>query len=400
MTTNSNKDKNFENLINTDGVSFRRENIPTGWEPRSEWSGEEGIIISKPQTNAALTNFDEILIDFGYDPAKVEIVGNVRHSKWQGFDGEWKTAYRITIRAKVAAEQEYDLKTLFAAAKKAPAKKAQATSTDRTTVVVYSDPQFGKTGHRGGTPELLARSADCRNQLADILKARKPSATAFLDGGDGIENFHSGGNPMFTNDMSLVQQMDAYGTDVYEYLNLLQKYGHVDVLAVPSNHSAWREGKQNLGKPSDDLGLYVHRQVAKLAKTAGIDASWFFPAEYEEAVVLDVRGTKLGLTHGHQFGQGQAITWWQKQTFGGQSVTFADILVTAHYHTFGIGTAGRNPINNNQRWWFGAPTLDNGSDWYRNVAGRDSDPGILIFDIDENGIDMSSVALITPKHVI
>lgn len=369
---------------------------PSGWEAGTEWDGESGVITTGPIAGREITDFDAILEDFGYDPAKVEIVGGVRHSRWQTYDGDWLTSYKINVAARtVSLEDQIDLPALFAASRKAPKPKLVSGNEERVTVVVYADPQWGKTGSRGGTPELLERSALCRAKLEDELKRRRPTATVLLDGGDGIENFHSGGNPMFTNDLSLPQQLDAYSTDLYEYINVMQRFGAVTVGVVPSNHSAWREGKQNLGKPSDDLGLYVHRQLAKLTDAAGIDANWVYPSDYDESMVINVLGTGLGITHGHQFGPGGAITWWQKQTFGAQAVVNADVLVTAHYHSFGCGVAGRNQQTGRQRWWLGAPTLDNGSDWYRNKAGRDSDAGLMIFDITPDGFDLGSLAILT-----
>jgi len=56
--------------------------------------------------------------------------------------------------------------------------------------------------------------------------------------------------------------------------------------------------------------------------------------------------------------------------------------------------AGRNPVSERQRWSIGAPTLDNGSDWYRTTAGRDSDPGLLVFDVTSNGFDLSSLTIL------
>jgi hypothetical protein len=107
-----------------------------------------------------------------------------------------------------------------------------------------------------------------------------------------------------------------------------------------------------------------------------------------------VLGTSIGLVHGNQFGPGQAISWWEKQTFGGQAVSFADVLLSAHYHTFGAGVAGRNPHTGRQRYWLGAPTLDNGSDWFRQTAGRDSDPGLMIFDVTPDGFDLGSLTIL------
>jgi hypothetical protein len=104
--------------------------------------------------------------------------------------------------------------------------------------------------------------------------------------------------------------------------------------------------------------------------------------------------TVVGMVHGNQFGPGGAMTWWEKQTFGAQAIASADVCVTGHYHTFGAGVAGRNPVTGMQRWWLGAPTLDNGSDWFRTTAGRDSDPGMLVFDITPDGFDMQSLTIL------
>jgi hypothetical protein len=186
-----------------------------------------------------------------------------------------------------------------------------------------------------------------------------------------------------------------YGTELFEYINVAHAYAPVTVAGVPSNHAAWRSGKQNLGTPGDDLGLFMHKQVAKVTEAAGMFVDWVQPTEYDESVTIDLHGTRVGLVHGNQFGPGQAVQWWEKQTFGGQVVAQADVLVTGHYHSFGSGVAGRNPVNQRQRWWLGAPTLDNGSDWFRQTAGRDSDPGLLVFDVTVDGFDLSSLTILS-----
>jgi hypothetical protein len=308
--------------------------------------------------------------------------------------GFWNKLNNVRPIAAAASEERVDLPALYAAARVRPRAKVTTKPADRATIVVLADPQIGKTGRRGGTPELLDRMAEKRERLADCLKTRKPQRTMLADGGDGFENFNSGGNPMFTNDLSLADQMDVYGTEIYSFLNVMQPYGPVDVAAVLSNHTAWRNGKQNLGRPKDDLGLFVHRQVRKVADAARLGATWHLPDDYDESVAVDVLGTSIGLVHGNQFGPGQAISWWEKQTFGAGAVTRADVLITAHYHTFGAGVAGRNPLTGRQRYWLGAPTLDNGSDWFRQTAGRDSDPGLLIFDVTSDGFDLSSLTIL------
>lgn len=341
------------------------------------------------------------LRDDGFDPD--DFTYSIGHSVWTQHTKAQvtKTLYANrfsatlkTARDKAASPQQYDLPALYAAAKARPRRSFTLPPKERATVVVLADPQIGKTGRRGGTPELLDRMAEKREKVSSALIERRPMRTLFADGGDGFENFNSGGNPMFTNDLSLPDQMDVYGTEVYSFLDVMQSHGPVDVMAVLSNHTAWRNGKQNLGLPKDDLGIFVHRQVRKVAEAARIDTTWHFPDDYDESVAVDVLGTSIGLVHGNQFGPGQAVSWWEKQAFGAGAVALADVLITAHYHTFGAGAAGRNPTNGRQRYWVGAPTLDNGSDWFRQTAGRDSDPGLLIFDITPDGFDLSSLAIL------
>lgn len=347
-----------------------------------------------------LTDFSDVFRKFNRDPDEFVIVGDVRMRAWEQSkrleNGDRDTvtlySYGATFRRK-GEHDDLDLPALYAAAHKAVHPRPVA-GENRTTVVVWSDPQIGKVASRGGTEELIARSVEKRRLVADELAHRRPKATFLLDGGDGIEGFESGGNPMFTNDLSLPKQLDLYGTELMEWIRVLMPYGNTTVVGIPSNHAAWRNGKQNLGIPGDDLGLFMHRQVKKVADAAGLSVKFVQSDEYDESVAVDIDGTVIGLVHGNQFGPGQAIQWWEKQTFGSQAVARADVLVTAHYHSFGAGVAGRNPHSNRQRWWLGAPTLDNGSDWYRNAAGRDSDPGVMIFDVTPDGFDLSSLAIL------
>lgn len=331
--------------------------------------------------------------------------------KWIRSSGDNPESYHISIRAiayggdkssnrmtaypktGIALAETLSLTNLYAEARKAPT-LIRPTPNRRSTVVAIADWQIGKTGRRGGTPELLDRLEEMREKIAIELSQRRPESVAVLDGGDGMEGFESGGNPMFTNDLSFPDQIDCYGTELYKTIEVAHRYAPVKVGAVPSNHTAWRRAKQHLGNPSDDFGLLVHRQVRKEAEKAGLDAQWQFPDEWDESLCVDVMGTPVGLVHGNQFGQGGAIQWWEKQSFGAQAVTRADVMLTAHYHTYGAGVAGINQHTGRERMWIGLPTNDNGSDHYRLTSGRDSLPGTLIFDVTENGFDLSSLTIV------
>lgn len=267
-------------------------------------------------------------------------------------------------------------------------------TTGRSTVIVLADWQIGKTGRRGGTPELLNRLIDAREKVQGEILARRPESILILDGGDGIEGFESGGDPDFTNDLSLPDQVECYATELFKFVRLAAGFAPVEIGVVSSNHAAWRRGKQNLGLPADDWGIHVHKRVATAAESAGLDATWHYPDPYDESLCIDFAGTAIGLVHGNQFSPGKAIDWWQAQTFGDQAVTRADVMVTAHYHSFGAGVAGQNPFSKRERMWLGAPTLDSGSDWYRNIKGRDSLPGTMIFDVTDDGFDLGSLKVV------
>jgi hypothetical protein len=370
-------------------ILYRPLTVPEEWQAREIVRGDERETVTGPMK--PVENDAELLRSFGYDPDEVEIVGTINQWRKQLPNGEWRVSYYFKHRPKGSS---LDLPLLYEAARKRPRKRPRPITRPISTVVVLADCQIGKTGSRGGTPELIERLFDTRTRLAAHLTKQKPERLVLADAGDLFEGFESGGNPMFTNDLSLAQQMDLAATEVYEFVKLLSEYGPVDVLTVPSNHTAWRRGKQALGNPQDDLGLFVHQQVEKIAKAAGLDATWHYPAAYDESVTLDVRGTVVGVVHGNQYQPGGAPLWWSKQQHGGQPIGASDVLVTGHYHCLTVMPTGRNPYTSRSKWWLQSPTLDSGSDWFRNRAGEDSDPGLLVFDVSDDGFSLQSLTVL------
>ena len=368
---------------------------PKQYQQHAEYDTEtgKGVGATGP-VRAKITDERQLLELAGFDADVFRIVGKI--SQWtKTFHGKEDTySFFFQVETIAAAENAVDLPALYAEGRRKPRARIKTAPLPRTTVAVIADLQVGKTGSRGGTPELLARLDEKRDKLAAEFKRRRPDSIFFPDVNDLLEGFESGGNPMFTNDLSLAQQMDVAGTELYKFIELGARYAPVQAAVCPANHTAWRKGPQNLGAPGDDLGIFVHRQVEKIAKAAGLDATWHYPDHYNESMLVNVRGTMIGLVHGNQYRPGQAPAWWAKQTHGGQPVGGADILLTGHFHHLSILPTGRNPFTGRSKWWIQAPTLDNGSDWFRNVAGDDSDPGLLVFDVTENGFDLSSLTVL------
>lgn len=345
------------------------------------------ISVSSHET---LTSDAERLEAGGYAPEHYVIDGPISTAV--------SSAGTVTYRFK-AVRKHHDLAAFHNLANqssKAPFKLDR--DLDRAAVISLADMQIGKVGSRGGTAEALARCSRVRAKVIKRLRKSKPSLILLADVGDGMEGFESGGNPMFTNDLSLPEMLDLYACEVWLWVQELARIAPVIVTIVPSNHAAWRNGRQTLGNPGDDFGIYVHKQVEKLANASRIDATWVYPnGDFEDTVVVDVLGTKVGVVHGHQHGPGAAaaIAYWQKQTFGSQPLADCDIVVEGHYH----------------HWWFedvsetkvimGSPTLDNGSDWYRNMVGRETKPGLLVFEITrDGGFDSESMVVIRDDQML
>ena len=319
-------------------------------------------------------NFDEFLRDAGFDPAEIEIVGTPRTSRWQRYDGEWLTAYRFRFR-KIAGGDSLPL--LWS---KAKVSKPVATQTNPCTIVVgWSDTQTGKTGARGNTKDLIERITAKQAALEKFIKQHKPEAAVFLNVGDSVEGFENTGGQLFTNDLSLMEQVDLEATFQWETLKLLAKHTkQVTAAAVGSNHCQWRKGKDRLGNPLDDWGIHIQRQLARLAQETELPIKFFEPQPYDESLAIPVYDEILGLVHGHQSNRPDGIpNWWRGQSHGDQAVAEATILNTGHFHHLRIMETGRK--KGRSRWWVQMPTLDNGSDWYRQRHGDDSDPGLVVY---------------------
>jgi len=275
--------------------------------------------------------------------------------------------------------------------------RPRKTTTARTRVVVLSDAQIGKVDHRGGTQNLLERIDTLLDALDDETKTVRCDDAVILDPGDLAEGFENTPQQAHTNDLSHPAQLEVAEIVLTQAVGRISgRHTRTRVASVPSNHTLWRRGKDRLGRPGDDYGLKTHRTVARAMALAGRDdVTWLLPEAWEESLVLQVRGAVIGLAHGHQVPRPDGIRdWWAKQTHGGGPLAAATILVTGHYHHLRVEPTGA--IDGRSRWWFQAPTLDNGSSWYRNGGGGgDSEPGLLTFTVDDDG-RWDNLRLLTP----
>jgi hypothetical protein len=86
--------------------------FPEEWQMRHVIRGDEGELVTGPIAPVATDN--DLLIQFGYDPEEIEIVGTVNQWRKQLPNGEWRVSYYFKHRPKTS---KLDLPTLYQASK-------------------------------------------------------------------------------------------------------------------------------------------------------------------------------------------------------------------------------------------------------------------------------------------
>jgi len=362
----------------------RVESAPN-YKPGVEFDGTEGTAVT-PGYATEQENFDEFLKDAGLDPAEIDVIPPVRTSRWQRYDGEWLTAYRFTFRRKAA---DINLPLLMAEAKKKTPKLKTITKEPKALVILWSDLQVGKVDYRGNSQSLIDRVELMRARLEDMVKREKPERIVFCDLGDTVENFSNAADKqqLQSNDLSIMAQVDLATTLAYETLKRLYVYCQdITYASVGSNHCQWRVSKQVIGRAEDDWGVFIGRQLARLSKEAGLNIKFIEPQPEDESLAVDVFGDQyhiLGVVHGHQARRpDQVATWWRGQAFGKQPVADATILVHGHWHHLRITELG-STNRGTSRFLIMAPTMDNGSGWWKKMTGEDSVPGLATFVLEK-----------------
>lgn len=371
----------------------------------AQWTGDEGSI-----TTGALPDsfdpqdFSAVLQRLGYDPGEIRME-LVSASRWEqrtavrGDDGRktgemvssWLNAYKYkAVRNALCV----NLPALYAAVKASRPGTAKPKLTGRTAVICWADIQTGKVDHLGGVTELVERLEAKRAALKGWLKAGKFDHLIVADVGDILEGFENVGSQTRTNGLSLQDQVDVAATEFWQTIRLCERFGHTDVLSIPSNHCQWRKGKSLVGKPNDDWGLHISQRLERLNEEAGLDVSFHRPADdWTESLIFPVRGSALGLAHGHQANNSNGvIPWWKSQKHDGK--LHCDVLLTGHFHFSSFRPSGRNPVTGKASHHIQASTLDNGSAWVANKMGEDGDPALTVFAFNDDGFDKTSFALL------
>ena len=362
---------------------------PKDYRPGVEFDGNEGTATT-PGYESEPDNFDEFLQDAGLDPDGIEVIPPVRTSRWQQQkDGElvWLTSYRFTFRRKAT---RLDLPLLIDEARRKLKPVKLGKPNQKALVILWSDLQVGKVDYRGNTDSLLERVAIMQERLLEQVKTHKPSKVVFVDTGDTVENFYNANAPQqnYSNDLSIMEQVDLATTLAYQTMKRVAQYAtDITYLSVGSNHCQFRMNGKAIGKPTDDWGVFIGRQIARLSQEAGHGWKFLEPQPHDESLAHDVFGDGfhiLGVAHGHQAARPEALPdWWRKQSFGRQPIADASTLVHGHFHHLRVTEMG-STTRGTSRFLVSAPTMDNGSGYFRLKSGEDSVPGLATFFLEKD----------------
>lgn len=362
---------------------------PSGWKPAVEFDGTMGEATTNGYEAGEKPDFEKFLVEAGFDPKQVEIVGEPRTSRWQvaspwPAEPRWMTSYRFRFRR--VGDNLVDLPLLYSQAKKT-AKPSPINASGKAFVIVAADFQVGKTASRGTTQELLERIFASYANIEKQLKSGKYEKVIILDAGDIVENFDNAASSaqLQSNDLSIMSQVDVAASLMWDLVKLGSKYAPVTYASVGSNHCQWRVNKQAVGKPGvDDWGIFITKQLRKLATEVGLDVKFLIPNEFDESLAFDVFDDNfhiLALAHGHQANRPEGIpNWLDKQVAGLQAIHPYTMVVTGHFHHTRVQQLGQSH-NGGSRWWIQGSTQDNGSDWYRLRSGADSTTGMTCFEL-------------------
>ncbi len=364
--------------------------VPKDWRPAVEFNGSEGEATTQGFLPDEKPDFDKFLVEAGFDPAEIEIVGEPRTSRWQvarpfPLDPQWLTAYRFRFRKKGVLES--DLPTLYAQAKKAVPKPVRSGVEGKAFVIVAADFQIGKVGSRGNTQDLVARVFESYQAIEAKLKAGKYEKVIIVDAGDIIESVSNAASlaQLESNDLSPMQQVDLAAALMWDLIKIAHKYAPVTYASVASNHCQFRFNGQTVGKPGlDDWGIVILQQLRRLTTELGMDVNYLIPQPYDESLAFDVWGDNfhvLAVAHGHQAKRPNSVQQWlEKQAFGQGPCSNFTTFISGLFHHLRVEEIGQ-AHNGGSRWWVQASTSDNGSDWFRLMSGNDSSTGITCFEL-------------------
>lgn len=378
-----------------------RPSHPQGFEPGVRWDGvNNGEITTRPLEEPLQDHdhrWDDILRNFKLDPELFEVIEPVQMRTWDAVISQGKGMpnriqqmfyYKASIRSRLKGYLKADTEDLIREIKRTKATNRPVVTGDRAMVVSFSDWQLGKEGTEATVERICNMFDSFVTRVKELRKLGRQIDTLYvLDPGDGVEQC-SGFYAMqaFTTELNRRDQIKLGRRLFKQFLVMVAPlFKFIVVAVVPGNHGENRLDGKAYTDFGDNADIEVIEQTAELfaMNPQAFGHISFVVPKNELTLTLNVKGTILGLAHGHQAKrsgepQKKVREWWKDQMFGMRPVADADILVTGHLHHFSV-------IQNGPRTHFQCPTMDSGSQWWEETAGVPTVAGTLSFLVGEHG---------------
>ena len=371
----------------TTGSDRRAQETPEAWRPRMDIDHNTGgFVVSTPRPAGNTADADAILRDFDLDPAAWRVT-SVRQSKWQSATSDWLESYRVSV---VPADQvdapDFDLEQLVDEIKKwKPAKGSKQTTGEGAYVIAPSDQQIGKKANGQGTEQSIQRilgvTEGAFNRYQELNKiGRNLGTVAMLLAGDHVEGNVSQNGRLQSpaaSDLGQTEQTRVARRLLMQQIKAFAPHCEELIIAVVNgNHD--EVTRQVVADPSDgwnvEIAAAVQDACAENSELAHV--KFRFPERDHQTLTVNIKGTLVGLFHGHQSGR-DVVKYLSGQAAGQTALGQADLWVSGHFHHF-------KALDIGSRLWLQAPTTDPGSPWWRDRSGLESKPGLLTFTVGKD----------------
>lgn len=386
---------------------------PKGTEPRVEWNERtgQGTVAGSFPADAESRDWSKVLEFLGYDAKLFEVDDKlpVDVRAWEMPIGEGVVRKMHYAKAKIRLRRHLQpandlVKSIRARRPHKPVPKKGVVS-GSVDVLCLSDWQIGKAMEfGGGTPETIERvksmHEDFRLRRKLMVRAGTAAERLVVVGmGDLTERCQGNypNQPYVTDQNEREQARIARDLLYRSFTTVAPLYDHIVATRVASNHGQNRASgtREPLTGHDDDSDLTLFEC---LAERLGENPEAFGHIHFHEGAdplvaTLDIAGTGVAFTHGHQI-KGTVSQpvykfweWWTRQLAGRLPAGDCDVLVGAHFHhPYSLAQQGRT--------LYGCPALDGGSRWLTNSNGVWSDPGTLVFTMDEGSAKPRSYSIL------
>ena len=362
------------------------------------WSGEKGELkTGSMDDDINGKSHEDILRQFGHDPAKVEISTVLweKHRQYWSRDLNemlWKHSYSFGLMRKKEEtnRQLVDavelMKEISSAHKPVVAQNGGAES---TFVLDWADWQFAKIegGGSDGLIERLTSAFDTAEHRIGELRSigRSLGELVIIGGGDMIEGCVIYPNQSYEiDDHRRGQIRNTVAMIIKGIKQLAPHFDTVRVVVVPGNHGEHRiNGNRTTIGDNDDLLVFEMAQVG-IESDPNFSHVSFEIAEREISMTTEIQGWVYGVTHGDVYGKtggtgvrNKVFNWFKTMAGNRHPVGSADVLVTHHFHHDALEDWGAT-------LWVQNPTMDGGSHYFKEATGHSTLSGMNSWVVTEN----------------